>query len=646
MRETLDIEIKQRLDALTDRIELDIAEQEKSVIDETKKISKEYINWISEKNEKGLTRPQVRELMIQRKTELIEELKNLMSLDKQNFQRQSEILGSISDINNWLLEYEVKENELKKSGADAEEQRKKIVQVRKNFIQNKLQEFVGSIEKEISICERKKEMLETLKNNNPDMYFDSEVNNMNSNLMILNSYLVSAKRMIMCPPTPSKNDISQIVDGLDGKDKYTDELFTKYLSSISKYGKLSKKEIELNQNNNSNNNNVDNNMDDDNNKDDSKKENQDIIDLNSLNLNTEELPQLPQNIHQKPEKTWKTVASVALGIGAAAGTFAAFGTVGSIIVMVASGFASRFIKKKERKIKESEHDLEVRLQQLTKYDNESQQLKDEIAELVEEYNSTTDEENKTEIEKKINQKRDYLAKNNELINSVKTKMEEITKRIYPDLKADEYNGPKKITSIEDANEKIKAKGRKFKAYLGSKQGLRDVRWFMNSAFITSGVLLATEAISNAINSNIGAAPEVVEADLSSAEIIDAPTSEMINPSPEPGLYDGIEVGGSTNGYNLSVGHDTASWAIDGSNAESLISEYANSTNTIFKGFRIQSGNGTIPLDLKGMNLTEFLNANPGIDPSSIVADVASKDGISQAWISIDELVSGLGGKSL
>lgn len=377
--------------------------------------------------------------------------------------------------------------------------------------------------------------------------------------------------------------------------------------------------------------------------DDDKKKDDDIIDINDYDLHIEETPQMPKNISQKPEKTWKTVAAVALGIGAAAGVFATFGVAGAGVVFVASGIARKFIKKKEKTIKEEEQKLQEYAQKIEDYNNQSEDIRKTITQFVEKYNTTDDEEMKKAIKAKIDEFRGNLARNNEFVAGEKAKMEEIIKRIYPDLKADEYNGPQKITSIEDAKEKIKAKGRKFKAYLGSKEGLRDARWFMNSAQITSGVLMATSAINGFLNGNSGLTPDATVAE---PTVTDPAVVDPVVQTPEPSLYDGISVGGDVSGYNLSVGHDTASWALDGTNAESLISEYVNSTNSIFKGFRIQSGNGTIPLDLKGMNLTEFLNANPGIDPSTIVADVASKDGISQAWVSIDELVSGLGGKTL
>ena len=51
------------------------------------------------------------------------------------------------------------------------------------------------------------------------------------------------------------------------------------------------------------------------------------------------------------------------------------------------------------------------------------------------------------------------------------------------------------------------------------------------------------------------------------------------------------------------------------------------------------------INTNGLSIADFCNQS-GIDPSQIAVDVASKNGTSQAWVSVSELVKGVGGKSL
>lgn len=608
-----------------------ISESDKNVSNIAIEQGKEFYDYMNEVMTNGKTRSQIFTSLKAEKRQLLQEL---AYLDGKEPARENEIILRLKDINQVILDFE--ESKKNYPELDVADQERRRNEERAKVMAAKLQETFDVIEAEV---EHSKNRLENLISK---LSFDIDNNELRKEIgkeqtryTKLNKQLAVVGRLQEYEGKVQGQSVyNEILEGLDPKsEEYA--LFSSYIRLIAKLGNVAKsksmsgndpvppippKPPE----------------------DDDKKKDDDIIDINDYDLNIEEAPQMPKNISQKPEKTWKTVAAVALGIGAAAGTFAAFGVAGAGVVFVASGIARKFIKKKEKTIKEEEQKLQEYAEKIEDYNNQSEDIRKTITQYVEKYNTTDDEEMKKAIKAKIDEFRGNLARNNEFVAGEKAKMEEIVKRIYPDLKADEYNGPQKITSIEDAKEKIIAKGRKFKAYLGSKEGLRDARWFMNAAQITSAALVAVDFVSGLANPSV--TNSVVQTP--PTETITPPGETVVDIPTEPGLYDGISVGGDVSGYNLSVGHDTASWALDGTNTESLISEYVNSTNSIFKGFRIQSGNGTIPLDLKGMNLTEFLNANPGIDPSTIVADVASKDGISQAWVSIDELVSGLGGKSL
>ena len=196
---------------------------------------------------------------------------------------------------------------------------------------------------------------------------------------------------------------------------------------------------------------------------------------------------------------------------------------------------------------------------------------------------------------------------------------------------------------------------KFKNYLKSEEGLRDMNWMLNSAIITGVGLSVGSAIHNAIeaSSNVPTTPNP------------QPTAtEMTTPAPEPVIseptvatsepvlptetinYDGITLGESVGDYNVSIGHDSAHMAVNNLNPETLASQYVNESS-IFNRFASINPDGSVGkiIDTHGLSITDFCAQN-NLDISQIAVDVANSNGASQAWVNASELVSGMGGPTI
>lgn len=265
----------------------------------------------------------------------------------------------------------------------------------------------------------------------------------------------------------------------------------------------------------------------------------------------EEEPQLPKVVNNKPKLTWKTVASVAAGIGIGATVFFTVGPVGVGVMSLAGGLAKKF----------------------------------------------------------INNKRKEYAKMRKA-------------------------GLKNVEELRPIRPGFRGKIDKFVNYLKSEEGLRDMSWMINAAIFTGVGLSVGSAIHSRLNSAVSTKSTSV-----------AKPDVALDASNEMG-YDGIRIGDSVGQYNVTTGHDTASWAVDGLNPEALNSAYVNE-GSIFNRFAAINSDGSIGqiIDTKGLSITEFCAQN-GIDPTQIAVDVANKNGTSQAWVAADQLISGMGGPKI
>ncbi len=212
------------------------------------------------------------------------------------------------------------------------------------------------------------------------------------------------------------------------------------------------------------------------------------------------------------------------------------------------------------------------------------------------------------------------------------------------LEMQRLNGELPVESAEEPLPGIKGKIQKLKEYFKSEEFCRDATWFLNGAIYTGLGLNIASSIYNIASAHLN------PTDVQPTNPTPNPTPDLTpvnNPTPvNTNPLDGIRIGDNVGGYNVSVGHDTASWATSGTHTESLISDYVNS-GSIFKRFAVMNPDGSVGqiINTNGLSITDFCN-QAGIDPSQIAVDVASKGGTSQAWVSTSELLKGVGGKTL
>ncbi len=274
-----------------------------------------------------------------------------------------------------------------------------------------------------------------------------------------------------------------------------------------------------------------------------------------------EEPERPRVTGNKPKLTWKTVASVAVGIGIGATAFFAVGPLGVTIMSIGTMIAKKFINKRRKEL--------ARMRMLG-----------------------------TPIE----------------------------------------------ATFAEPRPGLRGKIDKLKNYLKSEEGLRDISWMLNSALITGIGLTVGNALHNSALFSGETGPMAPGSDVV-AETTVTEAETLATSAPEPLGYDGIRIGEAVGDYNVSVGHDTAGWAVNGVNPEALASQYVNESS-VFSRFASINADGTLGqiIDTNGLSITEFCAQN-GLDPTQIAVDVA-KNGTSQAWISADQLISGIGGPKI
>lgn len=218
------------------------------------------------------------------------------------------------------------------------------------------------------------------------------------------------------------------------------------------------------------------------------------------------------------------------------------------------------------------------------------------------------------------------------------------------LEMQRLNGELPVESAEEPLPGIKGKIQKLKEYFKSEEFCRDATWFLNGAIYTGLGLNIASSIYNVASAHLNPTDVTPTNPTPNPTNPTNPTPDLTpvnNPTPvNTNPMDGIRIGDSVGGYNVSVGHDTASWATSGTHTENLISDYVNS-GSIFKRFAVMNPDGSVGqiINTNGLSITDFCN-QAGIDPSQIAVDVASKGGTSQAWVSTSELLKGVGGKTL
>lgn len=221
----------------------------------------------------------------------------------------------------------------------------------------------------------------------------------------------------------------------------------------------------------------------------------------------------------------------------------------------------------------------------------------------------------------------------------------ITKR-RKKLEAQRLSGELPVEEVTEPEPGIKGKIEQLKKYFKSEEFCRDATWFLNGAIYTGLGLNVASSIYNLAQAKLGAADSVTTTIKSHGDPTIPEPSQVTPTKVVQDPTSGIKIGGNVGDYNVSVGHDTASWATGGTHTENLISKYVNG-DSIFKSFRVVNPDGSLgqAINTNGLSITDFCNQT-GVDPSQIAVDVANKNGASQAWVSVEELLKGVGGKSL
>lgn len=224
--------------------------------------------------------------------------------------------------------------------------------------------------------------------------------------------------------------------------------------------------------------------------------------------------------------------------------------------------------------------------------------------------------------------------------------------------------PQEVKSVEEPSSKLQATLGKFKKYLKSEEGLKDVSAGLTGFMVGTaiGKFVSIEKVANSAKhvvetSNVpkqSAAPaHVTQSTTTAPTHVTQPTtaapahvtSTPATPKSTTGIGD-IKIGNTVKGYNVTSGHDTASWAVNNSHSEHLINQYVNASSK-FKSFAIPDGKGGWSIiNDKGLSIADVCEKY-GVKASDIAVDIGrGTDNASQAWTSVSDLMQTVGGKGL
>ena len=201
----------------------------------------------------------------------------------------------------------------------------------------------------------------------------------------------------------------------------------------------------------------------------------------------------------------------------------------------------------------------------------------------------------------------------------------IIKKLRNKAKNERLAGLKKVEIVEEPTSKLQANIQKLKKYIKSEEGLRDIDWMINGALI--GLFVSKASKEWNIKQN------AAKLNTSNPTNYEAPAQVQEGPS-----YGDIKIGENVNDFNVTQGHDTASWAVKGQNTENLIQEYVNS-DSVFQKFGIIGQDGSVQTSNQvGTSVEDLINA--GV-PKENIAVLVGKNGVGQGWTSLSELTDGL-----
>ena len=185
--------------------------------------------------------------------------------------------------------------------------------------------------------------------------------------------------------------------------------------------------------------------------------------------------------------------------------------------------------------------------------------------------------------------------------------------------AAELGTENEITNIEKTSKAQELK-EKFKAKMRDENFVRNINWFLNGTAIGAITMGGIEQITNMMpSSNVTPEP--------------TPTPEPTAAAPDQ--YSNLQVGSNTNGFNLSQGYDSANWAANNMNVESLNQQLVNG-DSVIQRIAAVGENGKL---INGNSVQELISKGFSEDQISVLI---GKNGTPQAWTNLAELTNNVG----
>lgn len=234
-----------------------------------------------------------------------------------------------------------------------------------------------------------------------------------------------------------------------------------------------------------------------------------------------------------------------------------------------------------------------------------------------------------------------LAKS-KIKNQIIANQELEIKRLKGEIEAENIEQPTNALLAKIKNSKVGQ-------YFQSEEGLKALSWGLNAALIAGtateiGKTIYSARVAPKTTNSVTSTPKA-EAAAPEPQVTTqpaTPTPEAVTQAPTPATpnYEGIKLGSQVGNYNVSHGYDTASYAVNNINRESLISNIVTK-DSVFKRFAILNQDGTVAqiINTPGTSLADLASQ---YGAENIAVDVANSSGVSQAWTTAADLISTVG----
>ena len=234
-----------------------------------------------------------------------------------------------------------------------------------------------------------------------------------------------------------------------------------------------------------------------------------------------------------------------------------------------------------------------------------------------------------------------LAKS-KIKNQIIANQELEIKRLKGEIEAENIEQPTNALLAKIKNSKVGQ-------YFQSEEGLKALSWGLNAALIAGtateiGKTIYSAKVAPKTTNSVTSTPKA-EAAAPEPQVTTqpaTPTPEAVTQAPTPATpnYEGIKLGNQVGGYNVSHGYDTASYAVNNINRESLLSNIVTK-DSVFKRFAILNQDGTVAqiINTPGTSLADLASQ---YGAENIAVDVANSSGVSQAWTTAADSISTVG----